>query len=165
MIRNKNITKINKEKPMRIRPQDIVNAVFPLGIRQKKDSSKTFVSEPKPSQYNVNFCFMGKQDILADIKGNEQNNGYPITNKEEETCAIIRYVGENPPKYYVKMNTKGQLFNPIGVDEGSLNKDLKYTGKKMWELKEVNGKIFNFYLNFLKTKNLAWFNNASRENI
>ena len=47
--------------------------------------------------------------------------------------------------------------------EGRLKKYMAKFGKKEWTLKKVNPKVFQFYVSFLKTKNLAWFNNAERE--
>jgi hypothetical protein len=47
--------------------------------------------------------------------------------------------------------------------EGQNNKFLSKIGREEWQFKEVNEKIFDLYLNFLSTKNIAWLNNAERE--
>jgi len=40
---------------------------------------------------------------------------------------------------------------------------LAKTGKKAWDFKQVNAKVFEMYLTFLRTKNRAWLTNAERE--
>ena len=47
--------------------------------------------------------------------------------------------------------------------EGKANKFVAKLGKKEFEFKEVNYKIFEMYIKFLSTKNIAWLNNAERE--
>ncbi len=67
-------------------------------------------------------------------------------------------------KYFVKAGAYGRLFNPMGMfSEGKQNKFLSKIGKNEFELKEVNSRIFDLYLNFLTSKNIAWLNNAQRE--
>ena len=165
MVRQKNIKVIDENKSMRVRGEDLQNCIFPLNIKKVKDTKTTYVNEPKPQSYSINFTIFGQHDKTVDIYGEEQENGYPQTLKEERICAIVKYTGNNPARYFVKVNDRGELFDPIGMySEGQLNKDLKHAGKKEWRLKEVNNKIFSFYLNYLKTKNKAWLNNAIRSN-
>jgi hypothetical protein len=165
MVRQKNIKKIDENKSIRVRGEDLQNCIFPLNINKAKNSTKTYVNEPMPQSYTLSFTIFGQHDKLVDIYGQEQENGYPLTNKDERICSVIKYTGTNNPRYFVKVNDRGELFDPIGMySEGGLNKDLKHAGKKEWRLKEVNNKIFSFYLNYLKTKNKAWLNNAIREN-
>lgn len=67
-------------------------------------------------------------------------------------------------RYYIKVGTYGKIYNPIGLySEGTASKFLSKIGKKAWEFKEVNSKVFDMYVNFLRTKNIAWLNNAERE--
>jgi hypothetical protein len=47
--------------------------------------------------------------------------------------------------------------------EGSSNKVLAKIGKNEFNFKKVNSKVFDLYLSFLRTKNIAWINNANRE--
>jgi len=159
--RNKDIHNINPES-MRVRGKDLRNAIFPLNIKKLSSSSKTEINQPKPRIYNIGFTIFGKHDRLTDIYGEEQENGYPVCDNKENEYAMIKYVGDSPPRYFVRMDSRGELYNPNGIYEGGANKYLKHTGKPQWELKETNSKIFNFYLNFLKTKNQAWLLNANR---
>ena len=72
----------------------------------------------------------------------------------------------NTKKYFIKVGTYGKIFNPMGMfSEGKNEKFIAKIGKKEFNFKEVNQKIFDLYLNFLSTKNLAWLNNAEREMI
>jgi hypothetical protein len=47
--------------------------------------------------------------------------------------------------------------------EGTAKKQMRHAGKPEWEFKETNEVVFNKYINFLRTKNIAWLNNAERE--
>jgi len=159
----------DNSKSMRVRGKDLQNCIFPLNIGKRRNNitvsqSTTKITEPKPSSYIIHFTIFGKHDKLTDLHGDEQDNGYPLTKNEELICASIKYVGKNSPRYFVKVNASGMLYDPIGMySEDGLNKDLKHTGKKEWQNKEVNSKVFNFYLNYLKTKNKAWLTNSNRE--
>jgi hypothetical protein len=69
-----------------------------------------------------------------------------------------------PTRYYIKVGTYGKIYNPIGLySEGQNTKFLSKIGRKQFEFKEVNQRVFDFYINFLSTKNMAWLNNAERE--
>ena len=67
-------------------------------------------------------------------------------------------------KYYVKFGINGFMYNPWGLySEGMHNKQAKHSGKMAWTFREVNNKSFSYYLDFLRTRNTAWLNNAERE--
>lgn len=86
--------------------------------------------------------------------------------KEENGSVVAKSVqtDNKPFRYYIKVGTYGKIYNPIGLySEGKNSKFLSKIGRKQFEFKEVNQKIFDLYLNFLTTKNLAWLNNAERE--
>ena len=103
------------------------------------------------------FTFFGDHDYLDDSE-------YPRTdNDTDKVLAKIR-TGVSNTKYFIKVGSHGQIFNPIGMySEGKQNKFLSKIGKLEFAFREVNKKIFDMYLNFLKTKNIAWLNNAQRE--
>lgn len=90
------------------------------------------------------------------------SDGYPITNNESK--AFAKKVYKNQLSYYLKVGPNGRLYNPMGMfSEGSQNKFLTRLGKPEWKFTKVNHKVFDMYLNFLKTKNTAWLNTAQRE--
>lgn len=69
-------------------------------------------------------------------------------------------------KFYVKIGAYNRLLNPMGLfSEGNENKFLARFGKNEWVFKDVNANVFDMYVKFLSTKNLAWLNNAEREMI
>tara|TARA_Y100001963_G_scaffold160221_1_gene269143 strand:+ start:3905 stop:4294 length:390 start_codon:yes stop_codon:yes gene_type:complete len=85
---------------------------------------------------------------------------------EEDAAAayakVIRVNGK--ATYYVKQNKYGRLYNPSGMySEGNESKQLRHAGRPNWVFRDVNKKVFDYYLKFLETKNEAWLNNAERE--
>jgi hypothetical protein len=67
-------------------------------------------------------------------------------------------------KYFIKIGLDNRVYNPIGLfSEGRPNKVLSKIGKNEFNFKRVNAKVFDWYLSFLRTKNIAWLNNANRE--
>jgi len=104
------------------------------------------------------FTVIGDHDFLDD-------NGRPRSQEENNKVVAKTITTDNKPtRYYIKVGTYGKIYNPIGMfSEGKNNKFLSKIGRKEFEFKEVNQKIFDLYTNFLATKNLAWLNNAERE--
>lgn len=91
------------------------------------------------------------------------DEGNPIA-KEKNKCLAYTRHGSNNDHYYLKIGTYGKIFNPIGLySEGRQNKFLSKIGKEEYSFTRVNKKVFDMYLNFLRTKNMAWLNNAERE--
>jgi len=67
-------------------------------------------------------------------------------------------------EYYAKIGAGGQLRNPIGLYEGAGRRtDEVRMGRAQFVWKRVSAKCINFYLEFLKTKNLRHLKNAQRE--
>jgi len=93
------------------------------------------------------------------------NEGNPTTTDEKRGYAYARINDQNQTaNYFIKIGLYGKIFNPIGLySEGKENKFLSKIGKSEYNFTKVNQKIFDMYLNFLRTKNLAWLNNAERE--
>lgn len=104
------------------------------------------------------FTVLGEHKFL-------DNLGRPRTDSEtDKVFAKTSTTAQYPTRYYVKSGTYGKLFNPIGLySEGRHAKFLSKIGRKEYEFKEVNQKVFDYYVQFLTTKNLAWLNNAERE--
>jgi hypothetical protein len=103
------------------------------------------------------YTLIGKHKFL-------DNNKNPRLDTENDDTFAKKIIGTNSTKYYIKTGTYGKIYNPIGLfSEGTANKFMSKIGKKAWQFKEVNSKIFDMYVNFLKTKNTAWLTNAERE--
>lgn len=103
------------------------------------------------------YTLIGQHKFLDDNKN-------PRLEIENDRAYAKKTLLDNSPKYYIKVGTYGKIYNPIGLfSEGTSNKFLSKIGKNAWEFKEVNSKVFDMYINFLRTKNIAWLNNAERE--
>lgn len=102
--------------------------------------------------------------MLGDHEFLDENNK-PRTHEEKNTVvAKSIQIDNNPLRYYIKVGTYGKIYNPIGLySEGKNTKFLSKIGRKEFEFKEVNQKVFDLYTTFLSTKNIAWLNNAERE--
>lgn len=93
------------------------------------------------------------------------DDGNPLCEDNKKAYAYRRIGTETDAEsYYVKTGLHGKMFNPMGLySEGKANKFLSKIGKNEYTFTKVNQKVFDMYLNFLRTKNIAWLNNAERE--
>lgn len=124
-----------------------------------KSDNLFFQSNTNPSTKTYEyFTILGDHDYIDEHKrprAEEENN---------KVVAKTSTTDNNPARYYIKVGTYGKIFNPIGLfSEGQNTKFLSKIGRKEFEFKEVNQRVFEFYTNFLSTKNIAWLNNAERE--
>lgn len=124
-----------------------------------KDNISFFQNNIDQPQKNYEyFTILGDHEFI-------DNEGKPRS-KEENNKVVAKTltVDNHPSRYYIKIGTYGKIYNPIGMySEGQNEKFLSKIGRKQFEFKEVNQQVFNLYVNFLTTKNLAWLNNAERE--
>jgi uncharacterized protein YigE (DUF2233 family) len=117
------------------------------------NATKTINTERKESFY----CFLGDHEFLDQDNNPRQSKETPKTLAKLVDTATYT-------KFYIKIGTYGKIYNPIGMySEGKENQFLAKIGKNEWNFKEVNKGIFDQYVNFLRTKNIAWLNNAERE--
>jgi len=113
--------------------------------------------------FTVVFTFAGKEDY-------KDAEGFPILDLEGQEAfsspdahAILSNNG-NTERYYVKRGRYGRLYNPIGLySEGTSRKQMRHAGKPEWTFQKTTKKVFDNYVQFLKTRNAAWLNNAERE--
>ena len=125
-------------------------------IHKERDVQKP-ADEELREQKTFFYTIFGKHDWLDD-------EGFPRVNEEAPDAYAKSISGNFETKFFVKRGRYGKLYNPIGLySEGTANKQLRHAGKPEWEFKKETEKVFNFYINFLKTKNSAWLNNAERE--
>ena len=105
------------------------------------------------------YCVFGEHDFI-----DTDNN--PRMNKEAPKTLAKYIETETYKKYLIKVGTHGRIYNPMGMySEGNEAKFLAKIGKHEWSFKSVNKDIFDKYINFLRTKNIAWLNNAERDMI
>lgn len=93
------------------------------------------------------------------------DEGNPLCKDKKKAYAYKRVNSvDNSETYFIKTGSHGKIFNPMGLySEGKANKFLAKIGKTEYTFSKVNQKVFDMYLNFLRTKNTAWLNNAERE--
>jgi len=117
-----------------------------------------FIQQTEDPQKTVErFTMIGFQDSIDTEKR-------PVLSKDSDKVFAKKVTHDDKSKYYIKTGTYGKIFNPIGLySEGRESQFLSKIGKKAWNFKEVSPKVFDLYITFLKTKNLAWLNNAERE--
>ena len=105
------------------------------------------------------YTVFGKQDWVDE-------EGFPRIDLEDFDPAQVHakaVKGDERTKFYVKVGRHGKFFDPVGLySEGTEYKQKRHAGRPEWELKNVSQKAFDFYINFLKTKNAAWLRNAER---
>ena len=134
----------------------------------RKQKSETHVINKKkatknPKRTEVVYTLTGKEEYLA-------NDHYPCIKLDSETAqespdafAMKITIGQRT-KYYAKLGKHGRLYNPIGMfSEGMVSKRLGHAGKLESRFTEISERVFNFYKDFLRTKNIAYLHNAERE--
>lgn len=113
------------------------------------------------------YCLEGNQyyTMLGDHDFIDSDNKPQAKTDSSKVVAKLN-IKNGSNRFYIKVGTYGKIFNPIGLfSEGKNQKFIAKIGRKEFEFKEVNKKVFDLYLNFLSTKNIAWLNNAEREMI
>jgi len=128
----------------------------------KMDDSKKEMSE---ETFNV-YTMVGKHEWLDE-------EGFPrlSTEREHDVDAYAKSVtyqkADNTgdkTHYLAKRGRHGKLYNPFGMyTEGTAGHERRHTGRPEWTFQRINERTFNFYINFLRTKNPAWLHNAERE--
>ena len=115
-----------------------------------EDLAKSLYSKPNSEATPVvvdkevfAYCLLGDHDFLDD-------QHRPRINISSTKTLAKSIVSSGSTKYFIKTGKYNKIYNPIGM-------------YSEWEFKEVNQKIFDLYLKFLTSKNIAWLNNAERE--
>ena len=106
-------------------------------------------------------------EVLYTILGShsfKDQDEFPITQDANSAFAKKKILSDNKIRYFIKVGAYGRPYDPMGMySENQGNKFLTKAGKNLFEFKEVNEKVFTYYITFLKTKNKAWLNNTERE--
>lgn len=118
--------------------------------------NKEKVLADKTKESVVYYTMVGLQDHM-------DSDNRPVITQDMSKVFAKTITTNGNTKFYIKTGTYGKIFNPIGMfSEGKNNKFVARTGRNEYEFKSVNQNIFDMYINFLSTKNLAWLNNAER---
>lgn len=115
---------------------------------------KNNVAEPSETFF---YTLAGQEDFYQD--------NLPCRNIEDQHVYAkkIKKI-DGKYKYSIKLTNNGKLYNPISIyGEEKINTFLDRICKSSNKFKTVNEKAFNFYLQFLTSKNIAYYYNAERE--
>lgn len=116
------------------------------------------IKQQQDTNYKIEFFTLVGQHEYMDSDNN------PRLNTETPNACAKKVSTDQSIKYFIKTGLYGKIYDPIGLySEGTGAKFLARAGKKAWEFKQVNSKVFDMYLTFLRTKNKAWLTNAERE--
>ena len=116
----------------------------------------------EPVRVETIYTMIGSQDYLDDEYPCLHLNSTEAKESADAYAMQIK-IGKRT-KYYAKRGKHGRLFNPIGMySEGMSRKSLGHAGRLEWRFVEVSKRPFEFYRDFLRTRNLAYLNNAERE--
>jgi hypothetical protein len=127
-------------------------------IFQKQTDKNISEQETRIENY---FTLSGNEDF----KDSDLN---PCLKKDgPSVCAKKITINSNKViRYFIRLDQRGKIYNPLSVyEDNQQNKFVNKICKEGNKFKDVNGKIFGLYLTYLRTKNLAWLNNAEREMI
>jgi hypothetical protein len=109
------------------------------------------------------------QSEFYSIVGSEEfldSNSNPRVSNENDTRVLAKKIirDDGSVKFTIRTNATGKLQNPVSIyGSEKTNNFLDRVCRSSDKFKEVNMKTFDLYINFLKTKNIAWLNNAERE--
>lgn len=159
--------KKNLQETQRVRIKEAEEAIFNPNSVEIQDDAPDINFGIDPVRDVIVYTSFGKHDYLDGddnpILGDESENSLA----EDRPLAFAKEVSVNGrnSSYYVKRASGGRFYNPQGIDdEGRHNKQLHHTGKSKFEYHTVNKRSFEFYVAFLRTRNLAQLRNAEREN-
>ena len=106
---------------------------------------------------SVFYTLSGQEDSIVDDK--------PVkATEDDEVYAKLLQKKDGSYKHMIRTSADGRLYNPMSIyGQEKTNDFLDRVCKSNDKFKTVNEKSFNWYIQFLTTKNLAWFHNAERE--
>jgi hypothetical protein len=93
---------------------------------------------------------------------------------EDNNVAYAKSVKNKPSKhfsngdkfsfsFYIKTDPSKNIYDPWSIETNKTNSFINKVCKNQWSYREVSESVFNKYVNFLKTQNVQWLNNAQRE--
>ena len=143
----------------RVRPHEMDDAVYRPhgGVENLDQTDQDWGSSPRRDVRT--YTLFGKHDFLSDDEE-------PLLFEETDKLAYAKkvWINNGHPKYYIRRTTEGTLYNPIGLDpETQHNKTIHHAVRTDSDFVPVNKKVFELYIQFLKTKNPGFLRSAQRE--
>lgn len=121
--------------------------------------SHIFTNDPQHQDEKLElFTIVGHEDYTDE-------NGYPCTRTENQyTYAKKITRTDGSAKYTIRIGADKKLYNPVSpIDKMSNSLFLDRVSRSNTKFRSVNQKTFEWYLQFLTTKNISWLHNAERE--
>ena len=119
-------------------------------------------SNPEVEHISKFYTIFGQHDFL-------ENNLPCLIEKEKilDDVKMFAYSIQhgNVITYFCKVDKHGRLYNPIGMNSQNEVRRNKQRSRDNWQFRKQEKKVFDYYLQFLKTKNPAHLNVAQRERI
>jgi hypothetical protein len=114
----------------------------------------------KTNTANKFYTMSGQEDYL-----DQELNPRLKKDNDKTVAKALSRADSSSYKYLIKIGAYGKIYNPISIydPDAKQPKFMTRVRKSEWEFKEVSPKVFDHYINFLRTKNMSWFNNAERE--
>lgn len=104
------------------------------------------------------YTIIEQEDFLDD------NNNPRVNSENDKRIMAKKIKNHNKIKYLIKLDNSGKFYNPMSpISSIRPTKILQTISLTEDRFKEVNEISFNMYLNFLRSKNTSWINNAERE--
>jgi len=128
------------------------------------DNDNNYIFQQKP----INYEQVDRLDEFYTIAGEQdyydENNNPRLINDTNKTLAKKLFTDKQKPRFLIKTNTEGRFHNPLNI-ASKQKMSSNFLDKKCRDpkYKSVSSKVFNMYINFLKSKNLSWLYNADRE--
>jgi hypothetical protein len=124
--------------------------------------------------------FIFEQKRNTDVETEGKNEYYSVVGSEEflDKNNNPRVASENDPRVLakkifrddgsyrmsIKLNNTGKMQNPLSIYGAEKQTTfLDRVCRSQNKFKEVNMKVFDLYVQFLRTKNIAYLHNAERE--
>lgn len=105
------------------------------------------------------YTIVGQEDFVD----NESN---PRINSESSDKVLAKKMARSDGtyRYMLKLDRGGKVYNPLSIyGENQATSFLDRVCRSQNKFKDVNPKAFSMYINFLRTKNIAWLHNTERE--
>ena len=114
--------------------------------------------EPNYASVTTLYAIIGQHDEVT-------MGGEPLSLEGETSKKVCAKKVElnDKVKFYIKTDNRGRFANPVDMYAERLTAKEK-EGRSIWQFREVTPKVFNNYMQFLKTRNQAWLFQAERVN-
>jgi hypothetical protein len=120
---------------------------------QQKFETKLFTN-------NSNASFFDEEDNPRSSEDNDKTYAKAVKNKPSKHFSN----GEKFSfSFYIKTNPSKVIYDPNSINDTKIHSFINKVCKSEWSYREVSESVFNKYINFLKTENVQWLNNAQRE--